>query len=116
MVIVKRCRWLTGIVSLLSHNTYSSLKLLNHTAVNFRPCTKVHTFSAVHNKYKHEVNPNVQRTTYSLLKIEDISTRVKLDLQQKRYLSIATKLVNNASPKVQPYMKLMRIDKPIGKT
>ncbi|EFN67757.1 Para-hydroxybenzoate--polyprenyltransferase, mitochondrial [Camponotus floridanus] len=35
-------------------------------------------------------------------------------LQQKRYLNIAAKLVNNASPKVQPYMKLMRIDKPIG--
>lgn len=114
MIIIKRCRWLTGVVNLLSHNTYSSLKLLNCTAVNFRPCTKVHTFSAVHDKYKHEVNPNVQRT-HSLLRIEDISTRVKLDLQQKRYLSIAAKLVNNSSPKIQPYMKLMRIDKPIGK-
>lgn len=113
MIIAKRCRWLNGIFSLQSHNTYSSLKLLNHTAVNFKPCTKIQTFCAVHNKYKYE--GNVQRTT-SLLRIEDISTHVKLaDSQQKRCLSIATKLVNNASPKVQPYMKLMRIDKPIGK-
>jgi len=83
-------------------------------AVDFKPCTMVHTFSAVYNKYYREVNPNVQRT-YSLLRIED-STHVKLtDLQQKRYLNIAAKLVNNSSPKVQPYMKLMRIDRPIGK-
>lgn len=117
MIIVKRCRWSTGIFSVLSHDTYSSLKLLNYTAVNFRPCTKVHTFSTLHNKYKREgshCTVNVQRTT-SLLRIEDIPTRIKLaDSQQKKCLSIATKLVDNASPKVQPYMKLMRIDKPIG--
>jgi len=117
MIIVKRCHWFTGIFSLLPYNMYSNLKLLNCITMNFRPCTKIHTFSAVqYNKYKHEVNPNVQKTTYSLLRIEDILTHVKLaSLQQKRCLNIAAKLVNNASPKVQPYMKLMRIDKPIGK-
>lgn len=115
MIIIKRCRQFTGVFSLLLHDTYSSLKLLNYTAVNFRPCTKVHTLSAVqYNKYKHEMSPNVQRTT-SLLRIDDISAHDKLtSLQQKRCLSIAAKLVNNASPKVQSYMKLMRIDKPIG--
>lgn len=101
---------------MLSHNTYSSLELLNRTAVNFRPCTKVPSFFVLHNKYKHEENSNVQRTI-SLLRIEDTPARIKLvDSQHKRCLSIATKLVNNASPKVQPYMKLMRIDKPIGMT
>jgi len=119
MIIVKRCHWFTGIFNLLPYNMYSNLKLLNCITMNFRPCTKVHTFSAVqYNKYKHEMNPNVQKTTYStsLLRIEDISTHVKLaSLQQKRCLNIAAKLVNNASPKVQPYMKLMRIDRPIGK-
>lgn len=118
MIIVRRCRWFTGVFSLLPRNTYSSLRLLNGcTVVNFRPCTKAHTFSTVqYNKYnKHEASPSVQRTTYSLLKVEDVSTPVKLaSLQQKRCLSIAAKLVSNASPKVQPYMKLMRIDKPIG--
>lgn len=114
MIIVKRCRWFTGVFNFLSHNTYSSLKLLNHTAVDFKPCTMVHTFSVVYNKYYREVNPNVQRP--SLLRIEDNSTHVKLtNLQQKRCLNFAAKLVNNSSPKVQPYMKLMRIDRPIGK-
>lgn len=116
MTIVKRCCRMTGVFSFLSHNTYSSLRLLNRTAVNFKPCSKIYTFSMVHNKCKYEASPNVQRTSYSLLRIENISTRVKsVDLQQTRCLSIAAKLVNNASPKVQPYMKLMRIDKPIGK-
>lgn len=102
---------------MLSRNTYSSLKLLNHTAVNFRPCTKIAIFSPLHNKYKCEENPNVQRTTYSLLRIEDTPAHINLaNLQQKRCLSFITKkLVDNASPKVQPYMKLMRIDKPTGK-
>ncbi|XP_012530333.2 4-hydroxybenzoate polyprenyltransferase, mitochondrial [Monomorium pharaonis] len=117
MVFVKPC-WVTGIFSLLSRNAYSSFKLLNRKAVNFKPCTKIQTFSIVQcTKYKQNVNSNVllQRTTYSLLRIEDILTHAKLtDLQQKRCLSIAAKLVNNASSKVQPYMKLMRIDRPIG--
>ncbi|XP_018315287.1 4-hydroxybenzoate polyprenyltransferase, mitochondrial isoform X2 [Mycetomoellerius zeteki] len=116
MVVIKRCRWFTGVFRLLPQNTYSNFKLLNYTAMNFRPCTKVHTSSAIqYNKYKNEMNPNVQRNTYSLSRIENISAHVKLvSSQQNRCLSIAAKLVNNASPKVQPYMKLMRIDKPIG--
>ncbi|XP_011883100.1 PREDICTED: 4-hydroxybenzoate polyprenyltransferase, mitochondrial [Vollenhovia emeryi] len=118
MTIVRRCRRFTGAFSLLSHNTYSSPKLANRMAVNFEPCTMVHTWSSLcsaRNKYKYEASPNIQRTSCSLLRLEDTSTRVNLiDSQQRRCLSIATKLVNNASPKVQPYMKLMRIDKPIG--
>ncbi|XP_018051380.1 PREDICTED: 4-hydroxybenzoate polyprenyltransferase, mitochondrial [Atta colombica] len=116
MIIIKRYRWFTGVLRLLSQDTYSNFKLLNYTAMNFRPCIKVYSSSAIqHNKYKNETNPNMQKNTYSLLKIENISAHVKsVSLQQNRYLSIAAKLVNNASPKVQPYMKLMRIDKPTG--
>ncbi|KYN05995.1 Para-hydroxybenzoate--polyprenyltransferase, mitochondrial [Cyphomyrmex costatus] len=115
MIIIKRC-WLTGVLRLLPHNTYFNHKLLNYTAENFRPYMNVHVFSTIQcNKYKYEVSPNIQSNICSLLRIENISTHVKLvSLQQNRCLSIATKLVNNASPKVQPYMKLMRIDKPTG--
>jgi len=118
MIIIKRYRLFTGVLRLLSQDTYSNFKLLNYTAMNFRPCIKVYSSSAIqYNKYKNETNPNMQKNTYSLLKIENISAHVKsVSLQQNRYLSIAAKLVNNASPKVQPYMKLMRIDKPTGKT
>ncbi|KAL0111147.1 hypothetical protein PUN28_012811 [Cardiocondyla obscurior] len=114
MLIVKRCQCFCG-AFMLSHNTYSSLKLLHRTAVNFRSCTNIHTTSAVCDKDKCDMKSNVQKSTYSLLKVENKLSHDKLtDLQQKRNLSIAAKLVNNISPKVQPYMKLMRIDKPIG--
>ncbi|KAL0111253.1 hypothetical protein PUN28_012861 [Cardiocondyla obscurior] len=114
MLIVKRCQCFCG-AFMLSHNTYSSLKLLHRTAVNFRSCTNIHTTSAVCDKDKCDMKSNVQKNTYSLLKVENKLSHDKLtDLQQKRNLSIAAKLVNNISPKVQPYMKLMRIDKPIG--
>ncbi|KAL6426018.1 hypothetical protein ACFW04_008955 [Cataglyphis niger] len=115
MLIIKRCHQLTGIISLLSYNMYSSFILLNYTARNFpKLCTEVHTLSIVHKKYKYKVDPSVQKIAHSLSRTNIASTDIKLIQQQKRCLSIATKLVNNASPKVQPYMKLMRIDKPIG--
>jgi len=117
MPIIKKCHQLTGVISLLSHNVYPSFILLNYTTRNLsRLCTEVRTLSAGYKKYKHKTNPSAQNIAYSLLRTSNALINIKLTtLQQKRYLNIAAKLVNNASPKVQPYMKLMRIDKPIGK-
>ncbi|XP_063992193.1 4-hydroxybenzoate polyprenyltransferase, mitochondrial [Diachasmimorpha longicaudata] len=42
------------------------------------------------------------------------SPRNGLTYHQKRSLSLAARVVDLSPPKVQPYMKLMRIDKPIG--
>lgn len=121
MLIIKRFRIIrshhfTGVISALSHNAFSSFTL-NCTARNLsRLCTEVRTLSIAHEKYKHKVDPNARQIVHSLLRTNDALTHDKLALlQQKRCLSIAAALVNNASPKVQPYMKLMRIDKPIGK-
>lgn len=120
MLIIKRFRIIrshhfTGVISALSHNAFSSFTL-NCTARNLsRLCTEVRTLSIAHEKYKHKVDPNARQIVHSLLRTNDALTHDKLALlQQKRCLSIAAALVNNASPKVQPYMKLMRIDKPIG--
>lgn len=115
MPIIKKCHRLTGVISLLSHNVYPSFISLNFTTRNFsRLCTEVRTLSVGYKKYK--INPSAQNIAYSLSRTSNTLINVKLaPLQQKRYLNIAAKLVNNASPKVQPYMKLMRIDKPIGK-
>ncbi|XP_070165413.1 4-hydroxybenzoate polyprenyltransferase, mitochondrial [Polyergus mexicanus] len=113
MLIIKRCYQLTRVINLLSHNTYPSFTSLNYTPRNLlKPCMEVRTLSITHKKYKHKVDPSVQKIAHSLSRTNAL-TRVKL-AQQKRCLNIAAKLVNNASPKVQPYMKLMRIDKPIG--
>lgn len=116
MLIIKRCHQLTGVTNLLSYNTYPSFILLNYTARNFpKLCTEVRTLSIIRKKYKYKVDSSVQKIAHSLSRTNNALIHVKLAQQQKRCLSIAAKLVNNASPKVQPYMKLMRIDKPIGK-
>ncbi|XP_014477479.1 PREDICTED: 4-hydroxybenzoate polyprenyltransferase, mitochondrial [Dinoponera quadriceps] len=112
LLVVKRCRF-TGVGGLLSYKAYPTL--LNCSASN---CTHDRTYvdactlSIVQNK----IDLSEHKTTNSLLKTKgDILTRVKLTtLQQRRYLGLASKLVNSASPKVQPYLKLMRMDKPIG--
>jgi len=115
MLILKGCHRLTGIVGLLSRNTCFDSLLLNYAVTNLQPCIEVRTLSVLHNKHKHKVDLSA-RTIHSLLRTENTLKHVKLanNLQQKRYLDIAAKLVNNASPQVQPYMRLMRIDKPIG--
>lgn len=120
MLIIKRCHQFTGVISLLSQNAYPSFTLLNYTARNLsKLCTEVRTLSVGYEKYMHKIDFTAQNIAYSLSRTSNVLkqvTNVKLtSLQQKRCLSIAAKLVNNASPKVQPYMKLMRIDKPIGK-
>lgn len=119
MLIIKKCHQFTGVINLLSHNIYPTFICLNYTTRNLslaRLCTEVRTLSVGYKKYKYKKDPNAQNVAYSLLRTSNTLTNVKLTpLEQKRYLNIAAKLVNNASPKVQPYMKLIRLDKPIGK-
>jgi hypothetical protein len=114
MLTLKGCYRLTGIVGLLSRNTGLDSLLLNCTVTNLQPYIEV-PLSILHNKHKNKVDLSA-RAIHSLLRTENTLKHVKLskNLQQKRYFDIAAKLVNNASPQVQPYMKLMRIDKPIG--
>ncbi|XP_020300871.1 4-hydroxybenzoate polyprenyltransferase, mitochondrial isoform X2 [Pseudomyrmex gracilis] len=60
-------------------------------------------------------SPSMHKYSHLIHETRSMLTCCELvDLHPKRCLSIAAKLVNNASPKIQPYMKLMRLDKPIG--
>ncbi|CAL1689524.1 unnamed protein product [Lasius platythorax] len=68
---------------------------------------RCHHFTGVISLLSHNAFPS-----FTLLKCT--ARNLSRPCAEKRCLSIAAKLVNNASPKVQPYMKLMRIDKPIG--
>lgn len=114
MLSIKTYHRLAGVIGLQSCKVYPGM-LLNCTASNFR-CAEVRTLSVMHNKCKHKVDFSAQKTTNSLLRTKDMLIFIKLaNLQQKRYSSLVAKLVNNASSKVQPYIKLMRLDKPIGK-
>ncbi|XP_011152626.1 4-hydroxybenzoate polyprenyltransferase, mitochondrial isoform X2 [Harpegnathos saltator] len=121
MLVVRKYHQLTKVIGLPSRKAYPDVMLLNlvFSQVQNRSCAEVCSLCIVQNKFKPKVDLSVQRTANSLLRTSDVlihvSTCVKLaDLQQKRYLGLAAKLVNNVSPKVQPYMKLMRMDKPIG--
>lgn len=117
ILVVKRCHQLTGMIGSLSCKVYPKFMLLNCSIFNHmqnRSFAKVCTLSIVQNRYKPKVDLCEHKTMNSLSRTGDILTCVKLDVQQKRYIGLAAKLVNNTSPKVQPYMKLMRMDKPIG--
>ncbi|XP_032680687.1 4-hydroxybenzoate polyprenyltransferase, mitochondrial [Odontomachus brunneus] len=114
MLVVRRYHRLTAVGS-LSCKVYPEFMLLDSLAFNYmQNRSYAEVCSVVQDKFKPKVNLSERRTT-NLLRTSDILTCIKLvDLQQKRYLGLAAKLVNNASPKVQPYMKLIRMDKPIG--
>lgn len=116
MLVVRRYHWLAGIIYSTSHNMYPCLTLLNSTVFKFsQSYTNVRTLSILHNRSKHKVHPSTWKIANSLLNMENELHHAKLaDSHQKRYLGLAAKLVNNVPSKVQPYMKLMRIDKPIG--
>lgn len=122
MIILQRChRRLAGIVggSLSRNASWPDLALLKYADTNHHLWPEVRTLSilSIHNKHKRKVDLGARTTVHSLLRTENALKHEKLaDLQQNRHLGIAAKLVNNASPRVQPYMKLMRIDKPIGET
>lgn len=118
MLVIRRCHRLTAVVGSLSCKVYPAFMRLDSLAFNHmqsRFHAKICPLSIVQNKFKPKVNLSERETTNSLLRTGDMLTCMKLtDSQQKRYLGLAARLVNNASPKVQPYMKLVRMDKPIG--
>ncbi|EZA59081.1 hypothetical protein DMN91_008042 [Ooceraea biroi] len=114
MLILKRCHRFTGVVGLLSRSAWPNHAVLNCPVTNLYSGIEVRTLSILHNRHNN-VDLSARTTVHSLLRTENTLKHVKLaDFQQSRFLGFAAKLVNNASPKVQPYMKLMRMDKPIG--
>ncbi|XP_012223925.2 4-hydroxybenzoate polyprenyltransferase, mitochondrial [Linepithema humile] len=115
MLIMRRCHHISGFVNLFSHKLCSNFTILKCTTLKFRPFGEIRTLSTIHDKYKYKIDLRAHKVLHTLSRTKDTLPHIKLvDLRQKRCLSIAAKLVNNVSPKVQPYMKLMRIDKPIG--
>lgn len=115
MLIMRRCHQVSGFIGLFSHNSCPKLTVVKCTALNFCSFGEIRSLSTIHDKYTRKMDLSTHKIAHTLSRTEGRLSHITLgDLQQKRYLSIAAKLVNNASPKVQPYMKLMRIDKPIG--
>lgn len=102
------------------HFTCTTLFRSKHSSHKFNLCTtnlcacKRLLHSSINSeKYQENdsLNKNVNRQSKSLLRSNYAGF-----LSQNRSMGIAAKFVNNSPRKIQPYMKLMRIDKPIGET
>ena len=110
MLISGKCLHFT--CTTLLRSNYSSHKL-NPYIKSLCACERLLHLSLV--RLNLQDNKKLQ-----VLKVNEISTKSKsifsrtVYFEQKRHIGFAAKFVNNSSPKIQPYMKLMRIDKPIG--
>ncbi|XP_051168927.1 4-hydroxybenzoate polyprenyltransferase, mitochondrial [Leptopilina boulardi] len=104
------------------HFTCTTLFRSKHSSLKFNLCTTnlcackrllytslVNYTEVSQRKNNCLKNENIDRLSKSLL-----HNNRKGFLIQKRDLGIAAKLVNSSPHKLQPYMKLMRIEKPIG--
>ncbi|XP_046486509.1 4-hydroxybenzoate polyprenyltransferase, mitochondrial isoform X3 [Neodiprion pinetum] len=92
MLVPGRCRVVPSLTRLLRCSVRSSHKnWFKLQAVSYCPCQQIHTSYFL----------NIEKDD------NDIS-------QAKRRVSLAATLVNKSPISIQPYMRLMRIDKPIG--
>ncbi|KAK1117036.1 Para-hydroxybenzoate--polyprenyltransferase, mitochondrial precursor (PHB:polyprenyltransferase) [Melipona bicolor] len=83
-------------------------------------CNTVHTVSCVYDKcnYENDKAPSQEKlkSIKPLLNTCDETTKfVKTtNIQSNKKVTFTTKLVNNSPPKIKPYLKLIRLDRPIG--
>ncbi|XP_011298854.1 4-hydroxybenzoate polyprenyltransferase, mitochondrial [Fopius arisanus] len=91
MLMLKSCQKFPGLPNLLRTNPW------RHSRYKSPDITRVHTISVLPTDLNHKSRINNG-----------------MNYQQKRSVSVAAKIVDLSPPKIQPYMKLMRIDKPIG--
>lgn len=97
MILLKVCRQTTCITGFI--------KTINH---NLKWCRKDDVF--IYNKIHTSSAVNILN--------HDRDDKQKVDTkfcQRAKSFSVAAKIVENAPVKFKPYMKLMRIDRPIGK-
>ncbi|XP_046624237.1 4-hydroxybenzoate polyprenyltransferase, mitochondrial isoform X3 [Neodiprion virginianus] len=92
MLVPGRCRVVPSLTRLLRCSVRSSHKnWFKLQAVSYCPCQQIHTSYFL----------NIKKDDNDIL-------------QAKRRVSLAATLVNKSPVSIQPYMRLMRIDKPIG--
>lgn len=116
MIIVQRCQRLIGFTKLLTSYVQSSQK---HFIVNqLYSHIAIRTSSFSYNKHESVSNyastQNVSKPVKVLSKTNDEMAHEVIKVQPKQKATFSAKIINNSSPKVQPYLKLLRMDKPIG--
>lgn len=84
-------------------------------------CNTVHTVSCVYDKCNYENNEAPSQEKLKSIKplsntCDETTEFVKTtNIQSNKKVTFAAKLVNNSPPKIKPYLKLIRLDRPIGK-
>lgn len=118
MIVIGGCQRLTCVTRVLNSCSHN-LKFCRKDDIYIYK--KIHTSSAINTIGNNKRNDNDYCNSQPWCRhIRPTSHRRRSDLpeifhQPNRNVSIAGKIVAKAPSKIQPYMKLMRIDKPIGK-
>ncbi|XP_012263188.2 4-hydroxybenzoate polyprenyltransferase, mitochondrial [Athalia rosae] len=119
MLTSGRRRLISDVTRLLRYDARSSHKTQLKYTVNYCSCRQIPTSSVDINKNYTTYTNNVKPLSITSKQIPNISTNIRLlhnknEISQRRHVSLASTIVNRSSNSIQPYMKLMRIDKPIG--
>lgn len=82
-------------------------------------CNTVHTMSCMYDKHNYENDKTPMQQKLKSIKIlsnmgDETTEFAKAPNVQTKKLTFA-KLVNNSPSKIKPYLKLIRLDRPIGK-
>lgn len=113
MICIRKCKTFGVSYGLLTDNYYSSQKQIKIALSSICSFSKLHTLSTTKVQYKH-VGIDIDNKVKSSLRLSTLDHINLFSCQQRRYLGLAAKIVNNSPPKIKPYLKLMRMDKPIG--
>ncbi|XP_043268177.1 4-hydroxybenzoate polyprenyltransferase, mitochondrial [Venturia canescens] len=107
MLRLQNCRCLSESMSLLSLRSWSRSRFKNPMQAR----VTLHTTRQANVKYKIACTRVTKTST--IVNNHDVSPS-ECDLKERQKISLAARLVYSLPQAVQPYMKLMRIDKPIG--
>ena len=112
MLIIGKCLHFT--CSSVLRSKYSSHKF-NLCTTNLCACKRLLHLSLINTEPQQNRQCLVpQRDVFSRRSKSTLPHNQMGFVEQKRHMGRAAKFVNSSPSKIQPYMKLMRIDKPIG--
>lgn len=78
----------------------------------------IYTSISIHDKWRYKSDysliQNVPKSTKVLSETNETIHLKSTNSLPKQNVTFATKIVNYFPPKIQPYLKLLRMDKPIG--
>ncbi|KAF7391394.1 hypothetical protein HZH66_009874 [Vespula vulgaris] len=100
-----------GLSTYINNSNQKQIKIALSSLCSFKNFS---TLSSIKIKYKYKIHFDIDDKVKPLLGLNTLCYINLSNCQERRYSGLAARILNNSSPKIQPYMRLMRIDKPIG--